>query len=148
MQAPSCAACVSFVETCGLLLSSGLPWSELSSALTNYCAEAGVNTEQYCRGYMDNYGPDFRYILEEGPEAGAEAFCALLRAGDEECAAWAGMNEWTVEVPVGKPPVEEPALPEPGCEWRKMQNFALFFLPFLLFPRSSCTTIVLNINCN
>ena len=37
-------------------------------------------------------------------------FCALALGG--KCGAWEEVNNWDLEVPDGKPPVEEPSKPE------------------------------------
>ncbi len=54
--------------------------------------------------------PELLYMHEHNNNIHGGQFCALALGG--KCGAWEEVNNWDLEVPDGKPPVEEPSKPE------------------------------------
>ena len=64
-----------------------------------------------CEGAINNYLPELLWIMDNHGLTGKK-FCALVLQG--KCGDWEEVNDWKIEIPTGKPPIEEPVLP-PVC---------------------------------
>ena len=93
----------------GLIEAGGDP-DEVVEILIAGCVLLNIYNEPVCRGAIEAYWPPLVYMHENTEGFGPQRFCGLLVGG--ECGEAEQLNDWAIEVPQGKPPVEEPTMPE------------------------------------
>lgn len=110
----TCSACVGGVGSVIFDYNTlGLSAEALANLLTPLCAL--VLDKSVCRGAIDNYLPEFKWMMDNKGFT-AKQFCALVLQG--KCGAWEEVNDWEIPIPDGKPEPQEPTLPNEGSSYK------------------------------
>jgi len=106
----TCVACETAVGALIDLWLLGADTGAIEEALDGICTLLGLFDKAVCHGAIYNYGPIVEFVVKNRtPRIRAGEVCAaILGVG---CGAWEEINDWTVDLPEGKPEVETPVLP-------------------------------------
>ena len=108
----ACLACEVAIGQLIDLFAMGHQLEDVQPAFEGICTLLGITTQSVCDGGIFNYAPAFQYIvMNRAPRITAPEVCATVLG--KGCGAWEQINDWSVDLPGGKPEVE---IPEPPPE--------------------------------
>ena len=115
----TCWACEAAVGTIIGLDWIGVDIETIEENLETICTLLGITEKSVCHGGIYNYGPIVEFVMKNKVPriTEAEVCAAVLGKG---CGAWEEINDWSVDLPEPKPPVETPVAPPEGTPFKKI----------------------------
>ena len=115
----ACLACEVAIGQLIDLFALGHQLDDVQPAFEGICTLLGISTQSVCDGGILNYAPVFQYIVKtRAPRITAGEVCAAVLG--KGCGAWELINDWSVDLPGGKPEVETPGPPPENAPVKKI----------------------------